>query len=81
LVERNVRINEGDELWLDTRVYEVREIDDVTGAVKCFDEELKRLAVVGFKHPDMVFKLVPKHGNPLHKQRNRTRKIKRNKRK
>ena len=51
--------------WLDTRVYQVREIDDETGFVKCLDVEANHHAVVGFKHPGQTFKLCAQKGDPF----------------
>lgn len=51
--------------WLDTRVYTVKDIDDVTGVVRCLDEEMNHHAFVGFKHPGQSFRLAPKKGNPF----------------
>ena len=51
--------------WLDTRVYQVRSIDDETGVVKCLDLEANHHATVGFKHPGQTFKLCPQKGDPF----------------
>jgi hypothetical protein len=48
IVERMSSILDGHP-WLDTRSYNVREIDDETGAVKCLDNEGKFSANVSFK--------------------------------
>lgn len=54
--------------WLDTRVYVVKKIDDVTGDVTCLDEELRHSAFLNYKRPDhCVIKLAPKRGNPFRK--------------
>ena len=64
VVERNSTLEDGSLLWLDTRIYIVKEIDDDTGTCRCIDPELQRQAVVGYKHPDQVFKLHPVKGSP-----------------
>lgn len=64
IAERHISFLNGHP-WLDTRVYLVKSIDDDTGAVHCFDEELHHYACVGFKHPFTRIKLCPKKGNPF----------------
>lgn len=51
--------------WLDTRVYIVKSINDETGELLCYDEELQHFAYIGFRNPLTRIKLAPKHGDPF----------------
>ena len=51
--------------WLDTRVFVVLDIDDDTGVIHCFDDDLKNHAFIGFKHPHTKIFLHPKKGKPF----------------
>lgn len=64
VVERSISFRL-DHPWLDTRVYKVISIDDDSGVVRCFDDELMHNAYVGFKDPHSIVKLYPAKGNPL----------------
>lgn len=56
--------------WLDTKVYTVKVVDQVTGDLKLFDEEYEQSAMSNFKTTrefGFVFKKAPKKGNPFTK--------------
>lgn len=51
--------------WLDTRVYKVLTIDDLTGVCQCFDEQADHRAYLGFKDPCQTWRLAPAKGDPF----------------
>lgn len=51
--------------WLDTRVYEVREIDDDTGLIRAWDVVAEHNSFLSFTHPTSTVKLAPARGNPF----------------
>ena len=68
VVERHVSLEGQANIWLDTEIYEVIEIDDVTQVAKAQHEELRRISHIGFgpKHAKFCkIKLAPKRGNPF----------------
>ncbi len=58
--------------WLDTRLYEVRWIDDESGAVHCCDPEFMHHAVISFKSPFHRIVIPPVRGNPFAVPRGRS---------
>ena len=69
IVERRTSIGQGSPWWLDTKQYTVNGIDDDTGKVLLFDDDLLHHGVANFKNPNHIFKLCPLKGNPFRVQR------------
>ena len=67
VVERRISFFPGNP-WLDTLVYEVLSINESTGVVKCYHEELKHFAFISFKSPHQIIKLAPKRGPVYHRK-------------
>lgn len=68
VVERHVSLEGQANIWLDTEIYEVIEINDVTQVAKAQHEELRRISHIGFGPQHAKFckiKLAPKRGNPF----------------